>query len=144
MKHLEELTKLTESLAKIEEDLREENEILEFILENTTDGYWDWDIQKNTEYLSSKFKAQLGFEKEEMENTPEAWMVLCNKEDLERVGLEIEKILKGDKDEFSETLLFTHKLGHSIKILCRGKLVTRLADGTPIRMIGTHTIIPNT
>ena len=51
---------LTESLTRVENNLKEEKEILEFILEHTTDGYWDWDLTTNYQYLSPKLKSQLG------------------------------------------------------------------------------------
>jgi PAS domain S-box-containing protein len=135
------LQELTSTLERVESNLVEEKSILEFILESTTDGYWDWDIPKGYEYLSPKFKKQLGYEPDEMEDKPEAWQSICNTEDLTRSYEVMQSHFNGDTEEFREMLRFTHKEGYEIKILCRGKVIKRGVNGEPLRMIGTHTII---
>ena len=132
---------LTDSLTRVEENLMEEMAILEFILEKSTDGYWDWNIVTNYEYLSPKFKAQLGYAPDEMENSPRSWQSICNPDDLEKASENINLHLKGETRDFSETLRFTHKDGHIVNILCSGVVVSRDKDGNPLRMVGTHRLI---
>jgi PAS domain S-box-containing protein len=132
---------LTETLVRVEDNLKEEKEVLEFILEHTTDGYWDWDLTSNYQYLSPKLKKQLGYEEDEMENKPESWQVICDKLDLEKTEKRIEDHLDGITEDFKSLIHFTHKDGHIVKILCRGKVVKRDENNQPLRMIGTHTII---
>jgi PAS domain S-box-containing protein len=132
---------LTDSLTRVEENLKEEMAILEFILEKSTDGYWDWNIVTNYEYLSPKFKAQLGYTPDEMENSPRSWQSICNPDDLEKAIEHINSHLKGETSDFSETLRFTHKAGHIVTILCSGVVVSRDKDGNPLRMVGTHRLI---
>ena len=142
MSNLKKIQDLTETLNHVELNLKEENSLLEFLLEHSLDGYWDWDIVTNYEYLSPKFKQQLGYGVSEMENKPDAWMSMCNPEDLGEAQKVIGKVLSGsDNEEFSLNLRFTHKKGHEVQILCRGKLIKRSDDGAPLRMIGTHRII---
>lgn len=141
MENLNKLRELTNSLEKVENNLKNEKAVLEFILEHTTDGYWDWDVPNGYEYLSLKFKKQLGYEPHELENKPESWQKLCNKEDLNNIYKIIDPILNGVGDEFTEKLRFTHKKGHEITILCRGKVIEREENNKPKRIIGTHTII---
>jgi PAS domain S-box-containing protein len=145
MSNLNKIKDLTNSLSRVESNLKEEKDILEFILEQATDGYWDWDMVTNYEYLSAKFKEQLGYGIDEMENKPESWQTICNQEDLQRAWGFIQSELFTDKtDEFVEHLRFTHKMGHQVEILCRGKVIKRDDSGLPLRMIGTHTIINKT
>lgn len=143
MGNLERIIELTDTLTKIEENAKKERNILEFVIEHTIDGYWDWNIVTGYEYLSPKFKSQLGYLPSEMENSPDAWMALCNSEDLERAKVSIGNYLNGKSDTyiFSEILNFTHKQGHNVKILCRGIIVDRDEKGAPTRMVGTHVII---
>jgi PAS domain S-box-containing protein len=117
-------------------------DILKFILENTTDGYWDWHISKDYEYLSPTFKSQLGYEDHEMENHPSSWQKLANEEDLKRIFALVTKHFetKGEVPVL-ETIRFTHKKGYELTILCRGKVVEWGENGEPIRMVGTHAII---
>jgi len=139
--NLKKLSELTQTLERVEENLQEENTILNFLLEHFTDGYWDWNVTTNYEYLSPKFKQQLGYGVNEMENSPNSWMKICNDEDLERASAKITSLIKGETEEFEETLRFTHKEGNEVKILCRGKVVKRHENGTALRVVGTHTII---
>jgi PAS domain S-box-containing protein len=140
---LKRIRELTNDLAKVESNLKSEYEILEFVLESSTDGYWDWNMITNYEYLSPKFKAQLGYKPEEMENNPEAWQKICNKEDLAIAYNKIVDYSDNKTKEFNQVLRLTHKKGHIVNVLCSGKIVERDADGKPLRMIGTHKIIKN-
>lgn len=141
MNNLQKLSELVSTLERVEQNLIEEKTILEFILEHTTDGYWDWNVVTGYEYLSDTFKRQLGYEPHEMENKPEAWMGLCAEEDLRKAGVSIEQCISGSTDVFNEVLNFSHKNGSDVKILCRGKVVNRSEQGLATRIIGTHTII---
>lgn len=141
MKNLEKIQDLTNTLNYIELNLKEEKNLLEFLLEHSLDGYWDWDISSGYEYLSPKFKQQLGYENDEMENKPESWMSICNPEDLENTHRIIDGVLSGKSDTFEKELRFTHKKGYEVKILCRGKLIKKSKEGVPLRMVGTHRII---
>jgi PAS domain S-box-containing protein len=141
MSYLDKIKELTETLSNVELNLKKEYAILEFVLEDTSDGYWDWNVVTNYEYLSPKFKAQLGYKVDELAHTPESWMRLCNPEDLARAKVTISKILSGEFDGFSERLRFTHKDGSEVNVLCSGKLVGVGKNGEPLRMVGTHKII---
>ena len=138
---IDRIKQLTDTLNKVENNLKEENKILNFILENITDGYWDWDIVTGYEYLSPKFKFQLGYLPHEMENSPEAWQKICHEDSLAAAGAKIQEIFEGKSDSFDQILKFNHKKSHVVNILCNGKLVQSGENGEPIRMVGTHTII---
>ena len=141
MENLKKLSELTNTLLRVEENLKEQVHVLEFIIENTTDGYWDWNLVTNYEYLSPKFKCQLGYSVDEMENSPESWQKLCNKDDLKLVISEVEKHISGHTDHFEQVMRFTHKEGYEIKIQCIGKVIKFDENGKPLRMVGTHKII---
>ena len=135
------IEKLTNTLSRVEENLKEEMSILEFVLDSITDGYWDWNIETNYEYFSDKFKSQLGYKR--MKPTPESWQNICNKEDLEKAKTGIISHFKGKTDEFNQMLRLKHKDGHEVTVMCRGKVVNWSKDGKPLRMIGTHQLITN-
>jgi len=141
MENLKKIQELTKTLERVESNLKEEIDILDFLLEHFTDGYWDWNVNTNVEYLSPKFKKQLGYNEDEMENKPESWMSICNEEDLNRAYNKINTLIVGETDEFEEILRFTHKKGDEIKILCCGKVVSRDSEGKAIRVVGVHSII---
>lgn len=114
-------------------------EILKLTLEHTTDGYWDWDIANDYEYLSPCFKRQLGYADDEMKNHPSSWQALIFEEDMEKMGIELNKHFKSKGDyEFKSVSRYKHKDGHIVKILCRGSVVRWDENGNPLRMVGTH------
>jgi len=119
-------------------------EILEATLEVSTDGYWDWDIVNNTEYLSPGFKKQLGYKDDEMENVPASWMKIINQDDLADSLDQFKKHVDSmGVSEYRVTGRYTHKKGHEIKILCRGSVIEWGKNNEPIRMVGTHVDITN-
>lgn len=141
MENIKKIEKLTETLNRVEENLKEEYLILKFLLEHSLDGYWDWNIQTNYEYLSPKLKEQLGYKDNEMENSPESWQKICDPQDLLECYELVKNCIIGNTNSFSKVLRFTHKKGHAIKIQCRGLIVARNSFGQGERMVGTHRII---
>ena len=138
-KNIQKLRNLVSELPIRDAEVFKMREILELTLELTTDGYWDWDVVNNIQYLSPAFKKQLGYEVDEMENKPESWMSLIHPDDL-KLALD-----KFDKHANSKGTLpyrsigrYTHKEGHEITILCRGSVIECDKNNKPIRMVGTH------
>lgn len=115
--------------------------ILDVILETSTDGYWDWHIKDDYEYLSPKFKAQLGYQPEEMEMHPSAWQKLIHPDDMKTMFALVQSHFEsGGEVPFTSVARFTHKAGHEVRILCRGQVIEW--DGKePIRMVGTHVLL---
>ncbi len=138
-KNIQKLRNLVSELPIRDAEVFKMRGILELTLELTTDGYWDWDVVNNIQYLSPAFKKQLGYEVDEMENKPESWMSLIHPDDL-KLALD-----KFDKHANSKGTLpyrsigrYTHKEGHEITILCRGSVIEWDENNKPIRMVGTH------
>lgn len=125
-------------------DVFKMREILEATLVVSTDGYWDWNVVDNVEYLSPGFKKQLGYTDEELKNVPESWMNIIHPDDL-IVALELFKdhVKSRGAIEYKMVARYTHKKGHEIKILCRGSVIEWDEDNNPIRMVGTHIDITN-
>lgn len=141
MSGLKKIEKLTNTLIKVEDNLKQEKEILKFLIELSSDGYWDWHILKNYEYLSPQLKAQLGYEDSELKNSPETWKSLCHEEDIVNAEKELTDHLNGKTEEFSKVIRFKHKNGKYIQTLTKGKVIQRDSEGKAIRMVGIHIII---
>ena len=137
--NLDKIEKLTNTLSRVDENLKDEMSILEFVLDSITDGYWDWNIETNYEYFSDKFKSQLGYKR--MKPSPESWQKICNPEDLTSAIKGVEDHFSGKTENFNQVLRLTHKDGHEVKVMCIGKVVNWSDDGKPLRMVGTHQLI---
>ncbi len=138
---LDRIIELTYTLSRVEENLQEEMAILSFVLDSITDGYWDWNIQTGYEFFSEKFKSQLGYKR--MKPSPESWKRICHPEDLEEAERKMEEHFLGKTDEFNQILRLRHKDGHEVKVKSSGKVVSYNDDGSPLRMVGTHILIPS-
>lgn len=142
--NIDKLRELVQILTIRDIEVFESKELLELILENATDGYWDWHIKKDYEYLSPTFKKQLGYEDNEMENKPSSWMGLIFEDDLKIMENELKTHFESKGEhQFKTISRYKHKNGETIKILCRGKVVSWDKNSEPIRMVGTHIDITN-
>jgi PAS domain S-box-containing protein len=116
-----------------------DRDALRDVFEVTLAGYWDWDIARNTEYLSPAFKRMFGYEDHELSNLPETWQKLIVPEDLPRV-LDIFTIhvqSHGEIPYYSE-VRYRHKDGSTVWVICAGRVVEWSPDGKPLRMVGCH------
>lgn len=116
-----------------------QNAAFEQVLEGTMAGYWDWNVQEGTEYLSPSFKQMFGYEDHEMENSPESWQKIIHPDDLDLLYQEIGKHFETRGEyPFRLEARYFHREGHIVWVLCRGKVIEWDDDGKPLRMVGSH------
>ena len=58
---------------------------LRFRLAASTGDVWDWHVESGLAQISTQWKARLGYEDSEIENTAAAWLALLEQSDRERV-----------------------------------------------------------
>ncbi len=124
-----------------EHALRESEEQLKLALEGANDGLWDWDIKNNIAYFSPRWQTMLGFKPGEIRPTKESKEELIHPSDLKFVKSTLQEHLDAHTSIYKSEHRVKTKDGHWIWILDRGKVVERAEDGTPLRMVGTHTDI---
>ena len=112
-----------------------------FALESAGQGVWDCNLLTGRSYYSPVWKAMLGFAEDEFGDTAREWQALIHPEDLPRVAELDRDNRDGKADIFECEFRMRHKLGHWVWVLDRGRVIEHAADGTPLRMIGTHTDI---
>lgn len=123
---------------------KSKTDIYKIILEDALAGYWDWNIQDNTEFMSPRFKEMLGYEDHELSNVPQSWQKLIFEEDLEKVLRNFDEHVKSHGQiPFHIEVRYHHKKGHTIWILCTGRVLEWGPSGEPIRMVGCHIDITN-
>ncbi|GBG29136.1 Phytochrome [Hondaea fermentalgiana] len=113
---------------------------VENILETSFDGFWDWHIKADYEYMSPGFWAHFGYLPEEKEHKPSAWMDMINQEDLAVAISNMNKHFetKG-KHPYLQEVRYRHKDGSTVWVRCKGRVVEWAPDGSAVRMVGTHT-----
>lgn len=126
---------------KIEEELRLSDERWRFALEGNHDGVWDWNIESKEVFFSKQWKAMLGFEEHELENSLEEWEKRVHPDDKDDCYADINRHFEGETSVYINEHRVLAKDGTYMWILDRGKLMSRSKNGAPERMVGTHTDI---
>ena len=117
--------------------LRESEQRWSFALEGAGDGVWDWDGATGVAFYSRQWKAMLGMADDEVIKGD--FEDLIHPDDRERVHNAIESHLAGETGGYTAEYRLRCKDGSYKWILARGRIVSRTADGRPLRAIGTHT-----
>jgi PAS domain S-box-containing protein len=67
-----------------ERALAESEERLSLVLHGTQDGFWDWDLLRNTLFYSPRWWSMLGYANDPGETDPQLWRRLIHPDDLDR------------------------------------------------------------
>lgn len=125
---------------QIEADLRSSQERWELALRGNNDGIWDWNIQTNEVFFSTRWKTMLGYEEHEVRHHVDEWAKRVHPDDL---GF----VMQAVQDHLAKKISFyvtEHRVqckdGSYKWILDRGQALWD-EQGNPIRMVGSHSDI---
>lgn len=121
---------------KIEETLRMNEERLSFAMDNCGDGVWDWNVETDEVFYSRSWREILGYDDADR-SLNKNWESRLHPEDKGRVLNELKQHLEGRTAFYSCEYRFNASGKEYIWILDRGKVVSRSADGKPLRVVGT-------
>jgi PAS domain S-box-containing protein len=122
------------------EALRESEERLSLTLDAVNDGVWDWHVPSGQAVFSPHWYDMLDYAPYEFAQTYDCFRALVHPDDLERVDTEIQEHF-ATGDAYAIELRMLAKGGDWRWILTRGKVVETHQDGSPIRLVGTHSDI---
>src|SRR5260221_1487466 len=125
---------------RAQEGLRESEERYALAARGANDGLWDWNLQANVVYFSTRWKSMLGYQESEIGDKPAEWFDRIHDADRERVTQEIAAHQAGSVPQFESEHRVLHKDGTFRWMLCRG-LAVRNGSGTTSRMAGWKTDI---
>ena len=123
-----------------EEALKESEERYVLATRGANDGLWDWDIKSNTIYYSPRWKSMLGYDEEEITNSPDEWLRRIHPEDRVRIEGAISAHIDGDTPSFKCECRIMHKDGSYRWMLGRG-LAIRNDSRRAYRFAGSMTDI---
>jgi diguanylate cyclase (GGDEF)-like protein/PAS domain S-box-containing protein len=121
--------------------LRVSEERWKFALNGAGDGMWDWDVASGQVWLSPRWKDMLGYGEDELQSNFAAWESLLDPEQKAATLMQLQDYLRGKIPAYQVEFRMRCKDGRWKWILARGTVIERDADGTPKRVIGTHTDI---
>ncbi len=120
--------------------LRESEERWHLALRGNNDGIWDWNVQTNEVFFSSRWKEMLGYDDGEIENVIGEWKQRVHPDDWLRVLQAVNDHLAGKTPFYLTEHRLRCKDGSYKWILDRGQALWN-AEGIPVRMVGSHTDI---
>lgn len=126
---------------KAELALEERAKQLQFVLEGSDLGFWDWDISANTVARNERWATMLGYSHEEMQRTTQQWSDFVHPEDRDFAWKSIFDVIDGRTQSHKAEYRMLHKNGTYRWILDQAKVMQRDANGKATRMCGTHTDI---
>ncbi len=103
-------------------------------------GLWDWDLHTNKVHFSLEWKRQIGYEEDEISDDFDEWKSRVHPDDLGPALDAVRAYLGGAAPTCDVEFRFRHKDGSYRHILARASTVLG-EDGTPTRLIGSHTDI---
>ena len=124
-----------------EAELRETEARWKLALDSTGDGVWDWDIPSGVEIFSRRFMEMYGYGEGELASRTDEFDARTHPEDVEQML----RNRQANLDGLTPTYINEHRIqckdGSWKWTLSRGMVISRDAQGKPLRMIGTHTDI---
>ncbi len=117
-------------------EIREREDRLKLALWGSGDEFWDWNVQDNTLYRIGADQL-LGFHQEHSVSTEEWRTRGVHPEDLPRVQRILQQHIIGATEHFESEHRMRNAAGDWIWVRSRGRVVSRDADGNPLRIAGT-------
>lgn len=133
------LTLISMNSQRIEHELREREESLSFVLTGSRLGTWDWNIVTGQVKRNDYWAEMLGFTAQEVDDaTSDCWLNLIHPDDREGAWRSINEHLAGTAPLHEIEYRMRTITGEYRWILDRARIVSRDAEGHPLRMSGTH------
>ncbi|HEY1405154.1 MAG TPA: PAS domain S-box protein, partial [Spirochaetota bacterium] len=130
-----------EEVARYTRSIIQKEERLAYALDATDDGLWDWNIEKNEIYFSPQCKVLMGKNPDDAIVANDLWNAAVHPDDAELQHHMLEAFLGGKRASFEVELRISGSGGEWRWIINKGKIVSRDANGKPIRMVGVLTDI---
>ncbi|UCD36145.1 MAG: EAL domain-containing protein [Nitrospiraceae bacterium] len=138
--HIIEYTRDITDRKKTEEKLKKSEERYALAARGASDGLWDWDLKSQQVFFSPRWKSMLGFDEDEITNSPDEWLTRIHPNDRVQVEMEINSHINGQSPHFVSEHRMQHKDGTYCWMLSRGLAVFDVSAKAH-RMVGSMTDI---
>lgn len=112
----------------------------ELAVKGSNDGLWDWNLETNEVFFSTRWKEMLGYAETEIPNHFQEWKQRLHPDDCDRVLTTFRQYFEGQLSTYEQEYRLQHRNGNYLWVLCRGTLL-RDVWNKPYRMAGSHTDI---
>lgn len=121
---------------RLQEQLKESEELLRYALESGKFGVWDWNIKTNNLNDPYLFRVFLGYDDDEVQKTIEYFLSKIHPDDVSYVKKRLDRHFKGEEYVVEYRMKCKNNVYKWIR--SKGNIHTWSEDGTPLRMIGTN------
>jgi len=119
--------------------IKEAKSQLEFVINSTSVGIWDWQVQTGEVIFNDRWAEIIGYTLEELGSVDiNTWLEHAHPDELAESTEKLEQHWQGESNHYRLEARMKHKDGHWVWVLDTGKVVEWKDDGKPKRMIGTH------
>jgi PAS domain S-box-containing protein len=130
-------TDITEQKQR-EEQSRLDKERLSLALESGALGFWDWNLETGEVLYGGCWASMLGYKVEEIAPSIQRLEKLIHPDDKAVVDKRFKEHFSGQIPEYEAEFRLRKKDGGWLWVLSRGRVVTRDAQGAPLRAVGIH------
>lgn len=113
-------------------------ERLELALAGAGLGLWDRHLPTGVGVVDARWSEMIGYAPGELETNSRIWQSMVHPDDLPLVLQALQRHFDGHEPMYHCEYRLRHKNGSWVWILARGKVTERDAQGTPVRIVGTH------
>ena len=120
-------------------DLEHERSALANIVEGTSAGTWEWNVQTGQSRVNARWARMAGYRHDELDfSRIDTWHALVHPDDLPLSQQALEQHFRGETSGYECELRVRHKDGHWVWIFARGKLISRDTSGRPEWVAGIN------
>lgn len=128
-------------ITQTQEMLYESEQRLQFVLEITHEGVWDWHLPSGRVLHNAQWYKILRYGPDEIDDTVESFAALIHPKDKEAVWRKLDALLQGETDSYHSEHRLVCKDQTVIWAQDRGRVVERDAQGKVVRVIGSFSDI---
>lgn len=129
---------------RIEKELKDTNQFLDFALEGAGLGAWEWDLENDRVKFDERWGRIIGIGLEDLKMERSTWKTRVHYEDEEKCYEDLKAYIDGKTECFENIHRLKHEDGHWVYILTRGRFSEWDENGRPVRITGTHLDITKT
>ncbi len=132
------ISKEKEQMAELEDGRKR----MEYILEGTNVGTWEWNIQTGNVVHNERWANIFGYTLAELSPiTNDTWKKFVHPDDVVATDDQDRQLINQEIEFYDDEYRMKHKNGSWVWIYDRGKVVSWTNEGKPLMISGTHTDI---
>jgi len=116
-----------------------EDRLAEYLLQGAGIGTWVWNLQTGETRFNETWAQIVGYTLAELQPTTIATLRgLAHEDDLAATEEALQRHFAGEREQYQSEFRMRHKAGHWVRVLDRGQVLIRDAEGKPLWMFGSH------